>query len=1013
MVSTAARVGSINVLLSTQLGPGMAGLNAFASAVDKTGATVSRRVAGIDRTVHGLNSTLARINSRGLTGVSVGALNAKTTMDQLRGAAMAAGIAVGGLVPAAIAAGMIRTTDAAHRLTNQLKTVTSGTADLKNTQEALFSVAQRTRSSFEATTTIYARTARATEHLGLSQQKLLRITETVQKSFAIGGASAQEAQGAAIQLSQGIASNRFSGDEFRSVAENAPVLLRGMAESLGVNIGKLREMAHAGELTAAVVTKAILDASQRIDEEFAKTTSTIEQAWVKVGNAVTKYTMDSAGASAASLSLVTVLNALSDNIDTVADSLLLLGTAAVAVFGGRMGQNVGQWVAGLRAARVEALAAAQANQILAVSEMKAARAEFLQRRLAFNKALNDATLSAKQLERQKKALAASSASYRAATRRATLATEQLSSAQRAASASGMLMAASGRAISAAFSFAGGPLGVALLALGGIMYLHSQHAATAQERSERYADAIKKAGENSTGASPGIQQVAKDLFSVGAGATAAERAVSLAAAKTRELQAMRAMFASLEQVGIRGGWGFRQMYDELAALYQQFRAGGISVEDFLAKTNDIARQAPGYVQPFIKSMEDAARETAAARGEISAVGEQIDKLDGKEAKITITIGTRTVELNDGGVAQKTGRLTASDKDKRAKSEMDAAQEDMRYNMQMLGRSGWDDLFKFPKDKKPKKASAPRKTADDRFDNSVQAIQGRIEALRLEREVVGASFYEQTRRQEALKLEQEALKHAREEARKKGEVDWQSAQISKEKRKEIDEVSTALAAEADMTRLAIEAHQDFEEWMNVGRDATRGFIDDLLNGVSAGEAFANVLKKIGDQLINLAMNDLFGKGGNSGYGLIGQLFGFGGGINYGALSASGNYLFSDGGFTGSGGKYDPAGIVHAGEFVINREAVRNIGVDNLYALQEAATRGFSSGGHVGDIVNRASQAVGGSAERAGGYQDNRVFKIDARGAQVGVAEQITRALKSFSEDVLPVRVNQIASDPYARG
>src|SRR5690606_27950998 len=104
------------------------------------------------------------------------------------------------------------------------------------------------------------------------------------------------------------------------------------------------------------------------------------------------------------------------------------------------------------------------------AQMQAARADFLQKRLAFNAALNAGTLSAKQLERQKKALASSSVAYRNATQAATAATVQLSTAQKAASASGMTMAAAGRAVSAAWAFVGGPMGVAMIALGGAMYL---------------------------------------------------------------------------------------------------------------------------------------------------------------------------------------------------------------------------------------------------------------------------------------------------------------------------------------------------------------------------------------------------------------------------------------------------------------------------------------------------------------------------------------------------------------
>lgn len=923
MVSTAARVGSINVLLSTQLGPGVAGLNAFATAVDRTGTSVARNVAGMDRSIHGLNRTMAGINARGLTGITVGALRASTALDQMRGLALAAGVAVGGLVPAALGAGMVRVVDGAHRLSNQLRTVTKDSADLKSTQDALYDVAQRTRSAFDSTVTIYARTARATEHLGLSQQKLLRITETVQKAFAIGGASSAEAQGAAIQLSQGIASDRFSGEEFRSVAENAPVLLRGMATSIGVTIGKLREMAHAGELTADVVTKAILDASKVIDEDFAKTTSTIEQAWVRVGNAVTKYAMDSKTASAGSRAIVGGLNLVTDNMAGLVEITLALGAALAATFAARRMQAVSGWVSGMKAARIETLAAAQANQTLAQAQMQAARSDFLQKRLAFNAALNQGTISAKQLERQKRALAAASVAYRTATQAATTATTQLATAQRAATAAGITMATAGRAASAVWAFMGGPLGTALLATGVAMYVQGQRAAASSEASERYAEAIKRAGEDSAGASSSIKQVAQDLFSVGAGASSAAREVSLAAARTRELVKLAELSEALLNFSTKAGFSGLNLTAELESLSEQFKQGAISAEQFSTASDAIARSRPDLA-PFINDMQKAASGADAARGEIAGVEDQINKLDGKQARVTITIGTRQVVLDDLGTIGKGSRPHALDAKRRPMS--DAVRKKLQGDLaeqrdeelEGLNRSGEASEFtrrlfaldpdEFGKD--VKKGRAPRKTADDRFENAVQSILDRVEALRLEREMLGASFYEQTKRTEALKLEQEALRQAREEARRKGEADWQSAQISAAKRSEIERVSAALAAEADATRRATEA-MDLQK--DILKDIMSGMREALSDGKLEWEELGQIALRVIDKIASKIEDDLIkaifeansagsqgGGGGGGIFGWIGKLFGGGlGGGQLGIAKAGGIGLYAKGTDSAPGG------------------------------------------------------------------------------------------------------------------
>lgn len=202
-----------------------------------------------------------------------------------------------------------------------------------------------------------------------------------------------------------------------------------------------------------------------------------------------------------------------------------------------------------------------------------------------------------------------------------------------------------------------------------------------------------------------------------------------------------------------------------------------------------------------------------------------------------------------------------------------------------------------------AKTPKRTADDRFFEDIEAIKARTVALAEEQAQLGMSYEAQTKRKVAFDLEQKALRDVREEARKKGDQDWQNAQLSPDQIAKIDEVSDAYARQAQALRDAQVRQQDFQDWMNVGRDATRGFIDDLLNGASAGEAFANVLGKIGDKLLDLAMNDLFGGGNGGGTGLLGALLGGlgGGGASSGPLSWLDDMFRADGGPVSAGQPY----------------------------------------------------------------------------------------------------------------
>lgn len=910
--NTAARVGSINVLLQTQIGGAINGLNTFAGAVDKTGARVAGTVAGIDRSVGSLNRTMASISPRGMTSLTLSALRAKSGLDQLRGLALATTAAVAGLVPAGFGAGFVMAADRAKLMENNLRTVTTSTNDLKDVQEALFQVAQRSRAGMEGTVTLYARTARATEHLGLSQEKLLKITETVQKAFSTGSATTAEAQGGAIQLAQGIASDRLSGDEFRSVMENAPVLARAMATALGVTLGKLREMAHAGELTADVVTKAILDANAEIEASYAKTSSTIGQAVQMIDNELLKFVANSSQASAAASAIVGVLNIIGDNIENIATILALLAVRWGAAFSARQVSSVTASAAAWRTHRVETLAAAQSAKSLAQAQHLATQQTLASTRAAYEMAKAN-TVSASTRARLGKELQAAARAELLARAAAQQTAVAYTTAAAAAGRYGMALGALRATGSAVLSFLGGPLGIALLAAGAAFYLVQRQTQAAQERTERYADAVKMAGENSAYASYGIRKTAEELERVAAAATTADRTVRLMTAQEDLADSITQMQATIAQLGTEmDGWSTIGMQAELQALVVKFGAGEISAEEFIRKIDEIGGADPDTAG-IIAKIQSIAETAAAAMGVIDALNASLAGLGGMAAP----------------KSDRVPRILPDDE----------------FNARFGGRYAepWKDIFP-DLYKKEKGQKAPKKTADDRFDSSVQAIYDRIEALRLEREMLSATYFEQVKREEALKLEQEALKQAREEARQKGEVDWQSAQISAAKRAEIDKVTTALAQEATATKYAKESTEAWNEAANGAGGLLRQLSEGSLTAKDALLQLIPVILKL--------MNSLNVAGGGKGI--------FGGGILQSLIGGFFGIGWDQGGYTGAGGKYEPAGVVHRGEYVFNKEATDRIGADNLEALHQAATNGYADGGYVREAV----RSVGQSASRMSG-------------------------------------------------
>ncbi|RLA42861.1 MAG: hypothetical protein DRR42_22670, partial [Gammaproteobacteria bacterium] len=180
----------------------------------------------------------------------------------------------------------IQAADTYASLQGQLKLVTDSQEELNQVYDRSLALANKTGQSTESTVKLYARMARSTEELSLSQNDLFTITEAINQSFIVSGAATQEAASATLQLSQGLAAGALRGEELNSVMENSPRLARALADGLGVGIGQLREMGAAGELTAEKVTTALLRTASDIETEFNQMPMTVSRVMQTLSNDV-------------------------------------------------------------------------------------------------------------------------------------------------------------------------------------------------------------------------------------------------------------------------------------------------------------------------------------------------------------------------------------------------------------------------------------------------------------------------------------------------------------------------------------------------------------------------------------------------------------------------------------------------------------------------------------------------------------------------------------------------------
>ena len=157
-------------------------------------------------------------------------------------------------------------------------------SDVELAQQLIHDAAQRSYSSFKDTADMVARIGTNARDAFGNVGEVVAFTELVQKQFGIAGASAVEASNATIQLSQALASGVLRGDELNSIFEQAPNLISTIADYMGEPLGKIRELAADGKVTASIVKNAMFAATDEINKKFDSMPVTWSQMWTYFQN---------------------------------------------------------------------------------------------------------------------------------------------------------------------------------------------------------------------------------------------------------------------------------------------------------------------------------------------------------------------------------------------------------------------------------------------------------------------------------------------------------------------------------------------------------------------------------------------------------------------------------------------------------------------------------------------------------------------------------------------------------
>lgn len=963
------RILDLALRITADLRQGRQALAGYAGAVDDVTAAEQRASAAGEK--------LARTPAPNPAPIDKSAASARDLGEQLaRVQQLAVGIA-GIALGANLVRDLARNADAYTNLSFRIRLVSSSEEEFLNTRQRVIAIASESGQALDSTATLYTRLARSMQSAGTSQSELLRVTETINKSMVVSGATAQESSAAIIQLSQGLASGVLRGEEFNSVSEQAPVLLELLQRSLGKTRGELRKMAEDGLLTTNVVFKALLEGGAEIDSQFAQMPLTIERASTRLSTAWQVWVGEMDQALGSSASFAEAMDSLAENFDLVANALL----AVAAIFAGR-------YAAATITAIKATLAKQAAANTAAAAELREAQATQASALAALNKARAMAVLSP--------------------------AVAGVTAAENAYAAALARTAAAQRAAAAAAAGAGGRLLGLLGGLPGLAITLGLTAASFVDFSNAADLASKKVSDGNVGLSradalANRASAAYDAFRKKLDAQKAPEIAGTITALERRLVQQRRLLERAKEEFSREARTSAYVEERAGAIEEtermlaeaRRRLGQKAPADFsdaqkyieslreqvalLGKTTQLER-ARVALKSLPSSPEQAAeierlaavydREQALARAREESrrqadqkARSDADYVAGLQRQAAL-LGLTAAAARDYEIAQR--KLSATDAEAaRAAAAKIETFEAQRRAMEGAAKLEIDYLRATGNEAAATAAEIKARYAQLRADleatGNTTAV-AKLDVL-IDKESARAQFNQ-------LQNELRALNEQRSLRRETAQQDFNAGRISQPQFREtltaIDSEllpklrETASAAETvaralgdplavaniqNLTAALDNANQAQHRYLADGEQIngmlTDGLADALMNvadgTMSAGEAFkafaAQFLRDIAMMILKQMIFNAI-SGGTAGGGAGGATAGFLGG------------LFAEGGWTGPGGKYEPAGIVHRDEYVIPKRVVQQPGAlaflssfhrEGMAALTRF--RGYAEGGLVG--------------------------------------------------------------------
>lgn len=963
----AGSLGHLNIQLELDQVKFQSGINNAQGRVKRFTDTTTKQLSNIERSMNSLNRVSANLFKAGIAGFGV---------SQLKGFA-----------------------DGYTEIQNKLRLVESASISSAKGLNNVFDIALKTNQSINATSGVYQRFAQNAETLKISQAQIASLTETVSKAVAVSGASAGAADAALTQFGQALGSGILRGDEFNSVMEQTPALAKAIATGLGVTTGELRNMAKEGKLTMDVLVPALERAKESVDDQFNTRILTISAAFENLNTSAIKWIGELDKSTGASEAFAKAINEIANHLTIVAS--LAAGAGVIWSVG-----KIRTWIAAsIQASAAMSAQAAATRNLTAAQQALTATGKGLggalgfvggplglltlglsagvgvfldyqqktesarQELLSFADSLDVTTgklanTSAAVLDGMKAKLEQSITAQKDEIKRLEEEYEKLN---RIVEQGKQIAQQSGKAEDSAYL-------EALAKSTQDLAIKKAELAKANEKLTKSEDDLKtiigqvpvaEFHDKLKSLLPTLDTSKVSIDSIGFSLDDLNRifpsAESGAASITSAVERMGAMAILVASQFNALGFSVQNALSDKATklIERNNRQIAINKETDPTKKRRLQAEDNALNSGFEK---DSADFSAVVDSNFALLGSQAEVKAAKKAKKSGGSKVDYVKQFTDQLSEMERRLSeirANAQDISVFGQISQYQElnkitqDIAANGEKYAHFGADGLAKL-KDMAAQIDAAQQSVAIAQFtyDNGEK-----LQAMEFELELLGKTRQEQELIQYNHQLDLEASRL------KIGMSQENIAKLDEEIAK-LKERRAVIQATAEQRRLdPVAGLQDgviqLEGMVNdvagnisnITQSAFNGMSDSLTNFIMTGKAdFSSLAKSILSDLTSMIVKMALFNAMKSAFGgtSFGKFLGF----------ADGGYVgYASGGYTGDGGKYQPAGVVHRGEYVITKEATSRLGIGFLNHLNYG--RGYATGGAVGSIPSTGYRPMAGSS------------------------------------------------------